>query len=67
MGLYFKSRQKPASEVDMKKFLIIAKVNGNMMQYEKYATCKRNAKKEFLDTMFWTSSADVEIVDIVNL
>lgn len=51
----------------MKKFLIIAKINGVMMKFEKFATCKRNAKKEFLDTMFWTSSADVEIVDVINL
>ncbi len=51
----------------MKKFLIIAKINGTTMQYEKYATCKRNAKKEFLDSYYWTSSADVEVLSVVEL
>lgn len=45
----------------------MARVNGVRMDYTKYATCKRNAKKEFLDTMEWTSSSEVEIIEVLEI
>lgn len=49
-----------------KKFEILAKVNGSFQWFTKYATCKRNAKKDFLDSFFWTSSSEVEVVEIIE-
>lgn len=49
-----------------KCFEILARINGNLQWFTKYATCKRNAKKELLNSFYWTSSAEIEIVDILE-
>lgn len=51
----------------MKCFEILARVNGQLQWFQKYATCKRNAKKDLLDGFYWTTvSVDVEVVDIIE-